>query len=92
MVNTTTQGQTLKTDFGDFCVNYHDTKDIVTSIGQFLPTKYLFVKGHIGNSEVLNVLCSIYVPIMNVTATWTSPFSVRKRQVMLDIPTFVASL
>ena len=92
MVNSNAQERNLKEDFKKICVNYHDTKDIVTSIGQFLPTKYLFVKGHIGNSEVLDVLCSIYVPIMNVTATWTSPFSVRKRQVMLDIPTFVAGL
>ena len=73
-------------------VNYCVTQDNAASIGKFLPVINLLIEGHVWQSEVLDVLCSIYVPIMNVTATWTSPFSVRKRQVMLDVPTFVTSL
>ena len=45
-------------------VNCHDAKDIVPSIGQFLPVINLFVEGHVGNGKVLDVLRRIHISVM----------------------------
>ena len=45
-------------------VNYHDAKDIVASIGQFLPVINFLIEGHVGNGKVLDVLRSIHISVM----------------------------
>lgn len=45
-------------------MNYHDPKEVVASIGQFLPVVNLLVEGHVGNGKVLDVLRRIHISVM----------------------------
>lgn len=57
-------------------VNYHEPKEFVASIGQFLPVINLFIEGHAWNGKILDVLCGIYVSIVMFSTVWTSPFPI----------------